>query len=84
MGRHLTGFQGFILNSIKNIALISPEQGTQTTLYCCLDPQLANESGCYYANCQKKKLMKHAYDEEVAKRLWNVSCDLLELNQHKS
>lgn len=70
------------ITKMLHFASISPEQGAQTTLYCCLEPKLANESGNYYTNCRWKQLLKHACDEEVALRLWNVTCDLLKINRY--
>lgn len=76
----MKGIEKKITKILQFVLAISPEQGAQTTLYCCLEPKLANESGNYYANCQRKKLLKHACDEQVALRLWNVTCDLLKIN----
>ena len=68
--------------------LISPELGCQTTLYCSLDEQAANESGFFYANCTKlvndswlmdNNLTTKAYDDLAAKKLWDLSCDLVKL-----
>ena len=67
---------------------LSPELGCQTTLYCALDEKLANESGHYYANCTKftnssfavsTYLTKNALDDELAKKLWDFSCELVKL-----
>ncbi|XP_012055376.1 PREDICTED: peroxisomal hydratase-dehydrogenase-epimerase-like [Atta cephalotes] len=55
------------------------EQGAQTTIYCCIDEEVANETGLYYSNCgvttPYRKANKHQYPE----KLWNVSCRLLHL-----
>ena len=67
---------------------IPVELGTQTTLYCALDPQLANESGEFYANCTRfehKKCAVSNYktsqtiNDETAKKLWDLSCELVKL-----
>ena len=67
---------------------IPPELGCQTTLYCALDEQLANESGHYYANCTKftnssfaisSYLANKALDDETAEKLWDFSCALVKL-----
>ena len=67
---------------------VSPELGCQTTLYCALNEELANESGHYYANCTKftnssfaisSYLSSKALDDETAKKLWDFSCELVKL-----
>ena len=68
----MKNFQKFMFMSIP------PELGCQTTLYCALDEQLANESGHYYANCTKftnssfaisSYLSSKALDDEKAEKL---------------
>ena len=77
-----------IMKSITSFCYISPELGTQTTLYCALDPQLANESGEFYANCTRFEHKKCAFsnyiasqplNDETAKRLWDLSCEMVKL-----
>lgn len=52
IGRHFgdTIFPG--VRSLMKIALFfqlkTPEQGAQTSIYCSIDEQLADESGLYY------------------------------------
>ena len=67
---------------------IPPELACQTILYCAIDDKLANESGEYYANCNKYTndscsmtyyLASNACDDEVAQKLWDLSCDLVKL-----
>ena len=67
---------------------VPPELGCQTTLYCALDEQLANESGHYYANCTKftnssfaisNYLSSKALDDETAEKLWDFSCESVKL-----
>ena len=67
---------------------IPTELGCQTTLYCALDDQLANESGEFYANCTRFEHTKCAVsnyitsqplDDETAKKLWDFSCELVKL-----
>ena len=67
---------------------IPPELACQTILYCALDDKLANESGEYYGNCNKYTndscsmtyyLASNACDDGVAQKLWDLSCDLVKL-----
>ena len=67
---------------------LSAELGCQTTIYCALDEKLANESGHYYANCTKctnssfavsSYLASKALDDETAEKLWDLSFELVKL-----
>lgn len=46
--RHVTGGRKVIFNLIGAIFNLDIQTGTQTTLYCALEPTLTNESGLYY------------------------------------
>ena len=67
---------------------IPPELGCQTILYCALDNQIVNESGDFYGNCTKfvnqfctvvNYIANFACDDITAKRLWDLSCELVKL-----
>ncbi|XP_054153458.1 retinol dehydrogenase 11-like [Oppia nitens] len=71
------------MTRLGKILTISLEMGVQTTLYCALDDSLDNESGYYYDDCQRvKRMTTNATNEESAKRLWEMSCDLTKLEDH--
>ncbi|XP_011689555.1 PREDICTED: retinol dehydrogenase 12-like isoform X2 [Wasmannia auropunctata] len=55
------------------------EQGTQTTVYCAVDEETANDTGFYYSNCSVATTYRKANDPQYAEKLWNVSCQLLHL-----
>lgn len=59
----------------------TPEQGAQTTIYCALDESVAKESGYYYSNCARSNTIKKAESVEDAKKLWNVSLNLVGLKE---
>lgn len=52
LGRHLnSSFLPGIRYIVKAVLYPfdkTPEQGAQTTIYCAIDENLANETGCYY------------------------------------
>ena len=81
--RHLTGILAFTVNLAKNVFLINSTLGTQTTLYCSLEESLSNETGYYYADCKRvpeNSLIRNARDDVSAKRLWDISCKLTQIN----
>ncbi|CAG2178248.1 unnamed protein product, partial [Oppiella nova] len=62
---------------------LTPFMGSQTTLYCALDDSLDNESGFYYDNCRRvDRMVTEARDDLMARKLWDLSCDLVKLEDH--
>ncbi|KAL0099480.1 hypothetical protein PUN28_020183 [Cardiocondyla obscurior] len=59
------------------------EQGAQTTIYCSVDERTINETGLYYSNCSVSTTYRKANDREYAKRLWDMSCSLLQLEPNE-
>ncbi|XP_038059961.1 retinol dehydrogenase 12-like [Patiria miniata] len=64
----------YILGPLMWLLLIDEEAGTQTTLHCALDESVSHLSGRYFTNCEVSEPSAMAQDEELAKRLWEVSC----------
>jgi NAD(P)-dependent dehydrogenase (short-subunit alcohol dehydrogenase family) len=81
--RHLddTYFRGanFIKNAFAKLFFKTPEEGAQTTIYCSVDEKLANQTGLYYSDCKEKTPSSKARDPETAKKLWEVSANLVGL-----
>lgn len=83
IGRHFgdTIFPGF--RSLIKIALFfrlkTPEQGAQTSIYCSIDEQLADESGLYYSDCKKTTPSGKATNSEDAATLWEKSVKMVGL-----
>ncbi|XP_004837401.1 retinol dehydrogenase 11 isoform X1 [Heterocephalus glaber] len=59
--------------------LKTPQQGAQTSLYCALTEGLEVLSGNHFSDCRVTWVSAQARNETVARRLWDVSCDLLGL-----
>ncbi|XP_049754393.1 retinol dehydrogenase 11 [Elephas maximus indicus] len=57
--------------------LKTPQQGAQTSLYCAITEGLEILSGKHFSDCQVARVSAQARNETVARRLWDVSCDLL-------
>ncbi|XP_056647301.1 retinol dehydrogenase 12-like [Diorhabda sublineata] len=60
----------------------TPEQGAQTQIYCSVDEKCANESGLYYSDCKIIKSSAAAQNEEMAKKLWNISLKMVGLEEN--
>ncbi|VEN40392.1 unnamed protein product [Callosobruchus maculatus] len=86
LGRHLssTFIPGLSTIFSWSTALFfkSVEQGAQTTIYCAVHDECANDSGLYYKECEVAKNSKLADDLEVAEQLWNTSWKLVGLDNN--
>ncbi|XP_011689558.1 PREDICTED: retinol dehydrogenase 12-like [Wasmannia auropunctata] len=54
-------------------------QGTQTTIYCAVAEEVADDTGHYYSNCGVAATYWKANNRQYSKKLWNISCRLLHL-----
>lgn len=61
------------IRKIVTWRMLTNDDGAKTTLYCANAPELANESGYYYDDCKRKEPNKVAYDEALARELWEKS-----------
>lgn len=57
--------------------MLSPEEGAKTVIWLASSPQLEQVTGKYFANQSEKASSRESYDQEVAKRLWDVSSELV-------
>ncbi|XP_067277430.1 retinol dehydrogenase 14a [Pseudorasbora parva] len=51
----------------------SPEEGAQTSIYLACSEDVEGVQGKCFANCLEEQLLAKATDEEVAKKLWDIS-----------
>ncbi|XP_021057355.1 retinol dehydrogenase 11 isoform X2 [Mus pahari] len=57
----------------------TPQEGAQTSLHCALTEGLESLSGSHFSDCQLARVSCQGRNEIIARRLWDVSCDLLGL-----
>ena len=57
----------------------SPEKGAETSLYLASSPEVEGITGKYYIKKQQKESSKESYNEDNAKRLWEISAILTKL-----
>ena len=69
------------LQSCHSYIYRTPFYGAQTTLYCCLEEKLANQSGKYYSCCAQKSMSLQAESFDSQERLWTISSELVGLNK---
>lgn len=56
-----------------------PEQGAATSVYLATSPDVEGVSGKYFANCKEETPKSWATRDDTAKRLWEVSRELVGL-----
>jgi NAD(P)-dependent dehydrogenase (short-subunit alcohol dehydrogenase family) len=56
---------------------LSPEQGARTSVYLASSPEVVSVSGRYFVKCRPKDPRRWARDAEAARRLWDVSTELV-------
>ncbi|XP_038553984.1 retinol dehydrogenase 12-like [Micropterus salmoides] len=76
--RHLSGSQQ-VLMKIASPFTKNSVQGAQTTIYCAVEPSLEKESGGYYSDCAPANCSAAGKDDDVAQKLWELSCQLLSI-----
>ncbi|KFQ27107.1 Retinol dehydrogenase 12, partial [Merops nubicus] len=59
--------------------LKTPWEGAQTSIYCAVAEELDSVTGQYFSDCQPAYVSPRGRDDETAKKLWNVSCELLHI-----
>ena len=65
---------------IRKIFMKNCWEGAQTTIFCAVDESLDGVTGKYYADCQEAKFLNpQAEDEDLAKKLWEKSAELVQL-----
>jgi retinol dehydrogenase-14 len=60
--------------------LKSPERGAATSIHLASAPELERVSGRYFVNGKEKRSSPRSYDEQTARRLWDVSAQLVGLD----
>jgi hypothetical protein len=75
----MTGFFGLIMKLLK--PLYKPaEKGAETAVYLASSPEVEGVSGKYFAQCTQTESSKISYDSEAARRLWNISEEMIRLS----
>ena len=78
--RHLNRVLTFFITLLINIFCKTPEQGAQTTIHLAVCEEVELMSGLYFADCKPQEPSKAAQDEGAAKKLWEMSADLVGLD----
>uniref|UniRef100_A0A0B7BG57 Uncharacterized protein n=1 Tax=Arion vulgaris TaxID=1028688 RepID=A0A0B7BG57_9EUPU len=74
--RNYPGMMGNFWRVIARVMFKTPEDGSQTIVYCAVSDGLREFSGKIFSNCKVLKPSDKVKDKDVAKKLWNVSAEL--------
>jgi retinol dehydrogenase-12 len=74
-----TGWRGLLLRLGARLYAISPEQGARTVVYLATAAEVAGVNGKYFFKQKPFPSSPASYDEAAAKRLWQVSLEMVGL-----
>jgi retinol dehydrogenase-14 len=72
---------GPALKWLMSLIALTPEQGAKTPIYLASSPEVDGVTGKYFVHLEAKPSSPFSYDQETARRLWEVSEELTGLNQ---
>jgi len=61
--------------------LVGPTEGAKTSVYLATSPDVEGVSGRYFSNLKETHSSNASYDEDAARRLWDVSLELTGLSR---
>ncbi|XP_041069726.1 retinol dehydrogenase 12 [Carcharodon carcharias] len=64
---------------ILTFLIKTPKQGAQTSIYCAVAEELQEISGKHFSDCSPAFVAPQGRNDETARKLWDVSCKLLEI-----
>ncbi|XP_078262476.1 retinol dehydrogenase 12 isoform X1 [Rhinoraja longicauda] len=64
---------------ILTFLIKTPKQGAQSSIYCAVAEELEEISSKHFSDCQPAFVAPQGKNDETAKKLWDVSCKLLEI-----
>jgi len=66
---------------VIDLMSISEDEGTETMLYLATSPEVAGVSGKYFYECREAGIHPTARDDAACRRLWEVSAEMVGLEQ---
>ncbi|XP_060618436.2 retinol dehydrogenase 12-like [Anolis sagrei] len=75
LGRHSYFLK--VLQTIFSFMWKTVEEGAQTTVHCAVAEELESVTGKYFSDCKPAQVASQGLNEDTAKKLWKVSCELL-------
>ncbi|MCJ8731047.1 hypothetical protein PDJAM_G00191480 [Pangasius djambal] len=66
-----------LMFAVFSVFLKTPQEGAQTSTYCAVAEELHSITGKHFSDCAPASVAPQGRCDETARRLWDVSCDLL-------
>jgi NAD(P)-dependent dehydrogenase (short-subunit alcohol dehydrogenase family) len=66
---------------VIDLFAISPEKGAETIVYLASSQEVEGVTGKYWNRCKAVRSSKVSYDQEAARRLWEISEQMTRINQ---
>jgi NAD(P)-dependent dehydrogenase (short-subunit alcohol dehydrogenase family) len=77
LGADNFGLLGHALKNLINLVIgISPEEGAETSVFLASSPEVEGVTGKYFVKKKAVPSSETSYDEEAARRLWDVSAEM--------
>ncbi|XP_040916544.1 retinol dehydrogenase 12 [Toxotes jaculatrix] len=73
--RHSTLMMIFM--TVFSMFIKTPREGAQTSIYCAVAEELDSVTGKHFSDCAPAFVAPQGRSEETARRLWDISCELL-------
>src|SRR5262249_8777781 len=70
------GWRGRIWQLVGRLFALGPEQGAQTVVYLAASPEVEGVGGKYFVRERAVPSSPASYDEDAARRLWELSLEL--------
>lgn len=79
LGGNSKGAIRWVFDHVGPLFFLTPEQGARTSLHVACAPELSDVSGRYFASSRVAKESRRARNDEDARRLWELSEELVGL-----
>jgi NAD(P)-dependent dehydrogenase (short-subunit alcohol dehydrogenase family) len=78
-GKNNPGLLMKIMGAVIPLIGRSPEKGAETSIYLASSPEVQGITGKYFVDCKTTQPAPQADDRTVARRLWDVSAEMVHL-----
>jgi NAD(P)-dependent dehydrogenase (short-subunit alcohol dehydrogenase family) len=78
-GKNNPGFFMKVMRAVIPLVARSPEKGAATSIYLASSPEVQGMTGKYFVDCKVTQPSAPAADTTVARKLWDVSAEMVHL-----
>ncbi len=78
---HNTDLLSKAMAAVTPLMTRTPEKGAETSIYLASSPEVEGFTGKYFVDCKPVALAPEATDLETARKLWEVSAELVHLEK---